>query len=167
MYKIFVNKSEYGYVRADLVEKKGGSSSTTTTTTTSTASLPETQVTATEQKSAKVTSESVNVRKGAGTAYDSVGKVKKGDTVTITGEATGTDGKTWYQVTFGANSSTGFVRNDLVAISDGAPAENTENTAPKISFIQRFEKSIPIKCAGIWQILTKNKPKYPKTQSII
>ena len=131
-YKIFVNKSEYGYVRADLVNKSGNVSkaTSTTSTTTSTASLPETQVTATEQKSATVTSESVNVRKGAGTAYDSVGKVKKGDTVTITGEANGTDGKTWYQITFGANSSTGFVRNDLVAISDGAPAETTENPAP-------------------------------------
>lgn len=134
-YKIFVNKSEYGYVRSDLVSKSGGSSSssnttttsTSTSTTTSTASLPETQVTATEQKSATVTSESVNVRKGAGTAYDSVGKVTKGQTVTITGEASGTDGKTWYQITFG-DGKTGFVRNDLVAISEGAPAENTETT---------------------------------------
>lgn len=135
-YKIFVNKSEYGYVRSDLVSASGtvksSSSSTTTTTTsttTSTASLPETQVTATEQKTATVTSESVNVRKGAGTAYDSVGKVKQGETVTITGEATGTDGKTWYQITFG-DGKTGFVRNDLVSISDTATVENTENTQP-------------------------------------
>jgi uncharacterized protein YgiM (DUF1202 family) len=128
-YKIYVNKSEFGYVRSDLVNKKGGSSSNTTATATastdSAASLPETQATATEQRNATALSDSVNVRKGAGTAYDSVGKVSKGETVTITGEANGTDGKTWYQVSFG-DGKTGFVRSDLVAVSD-TPVEATEN----------------------------------------
>ncbi|WP_029231602.1 SH3 domain-containing protein [Butyrivibrio sp. VCB2006] len=126
-YKIRVNKSEYGYVRSDLVSKAGGSSSTSTTTTSTsdTASLPETSVTATEQKTATITSESVNVRKGAGTSYDSVGKVAKGDTVTIVGEATGTDNKTWYKITFG-DGKEGFVRNDLLEVSEAAPVENTE-----------------------------------------
>lgn len=129
-YKIYVNKNEFGYVRSDLVSKSGGSSSssTTTTSTTSTASLPETSVTAVEQKTATITSDSVNVRQGAGTSYDSVGKVSKGETVTIIGEATGTDNKTWYKVTFGANGKEGFVRNDLLEISEVAPVENTEGT---------------------------------------
>ncbi len=131
-YKIYVNKSEFGYVRSDLVNKKGGnsSSSSSSTSTQSAASLPETSVTSTEQKSATITTDSANVRKGAGTAYDSVGKVTRGDTVTITGEASGTDGKTWYQVTFGANAKTGFIRSDLLQISEGAaeaPAEGGEN----------------------------------------
>ena len=127
-YKIYVNKSEFGYVRSDLVNKKGGSSSSgaTATATQSAASLPETQATATEQRNATALADSVNVRKGAGTAYDSVGKVAKGETVTITGEANGTDGKTWYQITFG-DGKVGFVRGDLVAVSD-TPAETTENT---------------------------------------
>ena len=127
-YKIYVNKSEFGYVRSDLVNKKGGSSSNTTATATATqsaASLPETQATATEQRNATVLADSVNVRKGAGTAYDSVGKVSKGGAVVITGEANGTDGKTWYQVTFG-DGQTGFVRSDLVAVSD-TPVETAEN----------------------------------------
>ncbi len=123
-YKIYVNKSEFGYVRSDLVAKAGGSSSSSTTTS-NTASLPETSVTGVEQKSASVIADSVNVRKGAGTAYDSVGKVTKNETVTITGEATGTDNKTWYQVNFG-DGKTGFIRGDLVTISDAAPVENTE-----------------------------------------
>ncbi len=131
-YKIYVNKSEFGYVRSDLVSKSGASSSTTTTevktATQSTASLPETQATAVEQKSASVIADSVNIRKGAGTAYEAVGKVTKGDTVTITGEATGTDSKKWYQVTFGPSSKTGFIRGDLVNISEAAPVENTEVT---------------------------------------
>ena len=125
-YKIYVNKNEFGYVRSDLVNKKGGSSTASATSTQSAASLPETSVTATEQRTATVTSDSVNVRKGAGTAYESVGKVTKGGSVTITGEATGTDNKTWYQISFG-DGKTGFVRSDLVEVSE-APVKNVEVT---------------------------------------
>ena len=129
-YKIRVNKSEYGYVRSDLVAKAGGSTSSSTTTSTTqsnqaAASLPATTATATDERTANITEDSVNVREGAGTAYNSVGKVKKGDTVTITGEATGTDNKTWYQVTFG-NGKQGYIRSDLLQISEAAPAEETE-----------------------------------------
>ncbi len=126
-YKIFVNANEYGYVRSDLVTKSGSSSSTTTTsdssTTTSAATLPETQVTAVDSQTATVTVASANVRSGAGTAYNSVGTVANGDTVTITGEATGTDSKKWYQISFG-NDRTGFVRADLLTIG----AVSTETT---------------------------------------
>ncbi|ADL33613.1 bacterial SH3 domain-containing protein [Butyrivibrio proteoclasticus B316] len=126
-YKIYVNKNEFGYVRSDLVSKAGGSSSSSgTTSNSSAASLPETAVTAVEQKSATIITDSVNVRSGAGTSYDSVGKATKGETVTITGEATGTDNKTWYKVTFGANSKEGFVRSDLVEISEAVAVEVTE-----------------------------------------
>ena len=137
-YKIRVNKSEYGYVRSDLVKKNGSTdSSTATTTTTSTtsqtnaaaASLPATTVTATDQKSATAV-DNCKVRSGAGTGYDQVGNLTKGDTVTITGEATGTDSKTWYQITYGDSGKTGFVRSDLVNIVETAPAEaeaTTEN----------------------------------------
>lgn len=126
-YKIYVNKNEFGYVRSDLVSKAGGSSSSSgTTSNSSAASLPETAVTAVEQKSATIITDSVNVRSGAGTSYDSVGKATKGETVTITGEATGTDNKTWYKVTFGANGKEGFVRSDLVEISEAVAVEVTE-----------------------------------------
>ena len=135
-YKIRVNKSEKGYVRSDLIKKSGDSSAkaeTTTTTTTNTtesnaaeASLPATTATATEARPATITQDSVNVREGAGTAYNSVGKVTKGDTVTITGEATDSDNKTWYQVTFGSSNKTGFIRSDLLEVSEAAPAETTE-----------------------------------------
>ena len=135
-YKIRVNKSETGYVRSALISKAGGSSSSATTATTTTntsqangaaASLPATTVTTTDTKTG-TTLDNVNVRQGAGTAYDAVGKVAKGDTVTITGEATGTDNKTWYQVTFG-NDKQGFIRSDLLQVSEAAPAENTEAPA--------------------------------------
>jgi uncharacterized protein YgiM (DUF1202 family) len=127
-YKIRVNKSEYGYVRSDLVAKAGGTSSSSTKTNTTesnqaAASLPATTATATEARTATITSDSVNVREGAGTAYNSVGKVTKGDTVTVTGEATGTDNKTWYQVTFGSSNKQGYIRSDLLEIGDAVAAE--------------------------------------------
>ncbi|MBP3784980.1 MAG: SH3 domain-containing protein [Butyrivibrio sp.] len=133
-YKIRVNKSEYGYVRSDLVSKAGGSSSSSSSTTSNESQsnaaaaeqLPATTATAVDAKSATITEESVNVREGAGTKYNSVGKVTKGDTVTITGEATGTDNKTWYQVTFGSSNKTGYVRSDLLQVSEAAPEETTE-----------------------------------------
>ncbi len=129
-YKIRVNKSEYGYVRSDLVAKAGGSSSSTTTSNKTqsnqaAASLPATTATATEERVGTITENSVNVREGAGTAYNSVGKVTKGDTVTITGEATGTDNKTWYQVTFG-NNKQGYIRSDLLQVGDPVAAEGSE-----------------------------------------
>jgi hypothetical protein len=39
--------------------------------------------------------------------------------LTVTGQATGTDGKTWYQISFISNSVevTGFIRSDYVALS--------------------------------------------------
>ncbi len=127
-YKIRVNKSEYGYVRSDLVAKAGGTSSSSTKTNTTesnqaAASLPATTATATEARTATITEDSVNVREGAGTAYNSVGKVTKGDTVTVTGEATGTDNKTWYQVTFGSSNKQGYIRSDLLEIGDAVAAE--------------------------------------------
>ena len=121
-YRIYVNGNEYGYVRSDLVSKSGSVSSSENK---STASLPETQVTATESQPATVTVASANVRGGAGTGYDTVGTVKNGDTVTITGEANGTDNKKWYQITFGDSGRTGFVRSDLLQIGAAAPAEET------------------------------------------
>ncbi len=135
-YKIRVNKNEYGYVRSDLVSKEGGPSTTASTTSTNTdtttnttttdnssaATLPDTTVSSTDTRPGTITEASVNVREGAGTAYNSVGKVKRGEVVTITGEATGTDSKTWYQITFG-NNKQGYVRSDLLTVNDVAPSE--------------------------------------------
>jgi uncharacterized protein YgiM (DUF1202 family) len=136
-FKIRVNKSEYGYVRSDLVAKAGGASSTTTTTTTqanaAAASLPATTATATEERIGTITEESVNVRQGAGTAYDSVGKVTKGETVTITGEATGTDNKTWYQVTFGSSNKQGYIRSDLLQAGEAVSSEGAEGEGQEMA----------------------------------
>ncbi len=123
-YRIYVNGTEYGYVRSDLVSKSGDTTSTSTST--QKASLPETSVTAIESQAATVTVASANVRSGAGTGYDTVGTVANGDTVTVTGEANGTDSKKWYQISFGTSGRTGFVRADLLQLGGAAPAEGTE-----------------------------------------
>lgn len=132
-YRIYVNDHEFGYVRSDLVSKSGSTSSSTSSENKSqAASLPETQVTAVENQAATITVASANVRSGAGTAYSTVGTVANGDGVTITGEATGTDNKKWYQISFGSNGRTGFVRSDLLQIGAPAPAENTEAPAENV-----------------------------------
>lgn len=117
-YRIYINDTEFGYVRSDLVSKEGATPSTDAAT--STAAQPETQVTAVDAQTATITVASANVRSGAGTGYSSVGTVKNGDAVTVTGEATGTDNNKWYQIQFGTSGRTGFVRSDLLQI--GAPA---------------------------------------------
>lgn len=117
-YQVYVNATTKGFIRSDLVQKSGSSANatTTTTTTTTTAELPETQVTAVERKSATVSTNNVRIRKGASTQHGVVATANRGMVVTITGEATGSDNKLWYQIVFNYNNKeiTGFIRSDLV-----------------------------------------------------
>lgn len=105
-YKIKVKGDETGYIRNDLVSKSGGSSGD---------SSGGSGTTAVDQRSVEVLAENGTVRQGAGTDKDAVGKVKKGDIVTIVGETKASDGKKWYEITFGENGSQGYVRSDLVS----------------------------------------------------
>lgn len=74
---------------------------------------------------AKVTGNSVNIRKEASTSSDKVGSANSGQTFEIQSEVTGADGKVWYKISF--DGKTGFIRSDL--------AQKTENTTttPTIS----------------------------------
>ena len=131
-YEVYVDANTLGYIRSDLVSITDGSTpststNTTTTTNTTTAATPapavqETpvDVTAVEPVSATVTGgQSVRVRSNASTTSQIVTTAENGMALTVTGQATGTDGKTWYQVTFISNSVevTGFIRSDYVALS--------------------------------------------------
>ncbi len=140
-YKVNIDANTKGYIRSDLVSKTSGSSSsststaatTTTTTTTTTVAEPApatTDVTAIAAQSATVTSNTVNVRKQASTSASAVAKLNKGAVVTATGTAKGSDGKTWYQVTFINNGSevTGFIREDLMQLGEAA-APTSADTA--------------------------------------
>lgn len=78
----------------------------------------------------------INVRSSATTSSSIVAKLPQGTSVSITSETTGSDGRTWYNVSFqykGANK-TGCVRSDLlnatgVTSSTTTTATNTSTTA--------------------------------------
>jgi len=57
---------------------------------------------------------SLNVRKGPGTQYDSLGRLYANNTVNVTGSANGNDGYVWYKIDF--NNTTGYVRSDFIKI---------------------------------------------------
>ena len=132
-YEVYVDANTLGYIRSDLVSITDGStpaSSSNTTTSTTTNTTTETQapaanetpvdVTAVEPVSATVTGgQSVRVRSNASTTSQIVTTAENGMALTVTGQATGTDGNTWYQVNFISNNTevTGFIRSDYVALS--------------------------------------------------
>lgn len=131
-YQVWVDASTKGYIRADLVQKSSSSSATTTSTTTD---LPETSVTAVAEQTATVTTNNVNIRKGAGTAYGAVATANKGMTLTVTGEASASNGQKWYQVKFTYNSKevTGFIRSDLVSFGAVDTTEVSEITGSEVA----------------------------------
>jgi hypothetical protein len=129
-YQVYVDANTKGYIRADLVKVAGtgtiseitsDTSTTTSTTTTTTTDASTTQVTTVDSKKCTVIT-SAKIRKGASTDTDIIGTANNGTTLTVTGEANGSDGKVWYQVSFTYNSKevTGFIRSDLVTFDSSA-----------------------------------------------
>ena len=145
-YKVYVNDKDTGYIRADLVtvegtisEEKANSSATNSSSSaseggnktvvgsnnsTETEKKEETKtevavvnVSETDVATAKVNAD-VRVRKGAGTNFDVVGQAKKGTEVTVSGTATDSESKNWYQVSFNEGDKTinGFIREDFLEV---------------------------------------------------
>ena len=75
-----------------------------------------TAVTPIQSQGASVTSDNVRVRADASTNASIVTTVRNSTAITLTGQAAGDDGKTWFQVSFIADGSevTGFIREDFV-----------------------------------------------------
>ena len=118
-YQVFVNANEKGYIRADLVNRSGNNSTTNTTLE------PEsTTASSVDAKKGTVITSNVRIRKGASTEHGVVATANRGMVVTVTGEANGSDGKKWYQISFTYNDKeiTGFIRSDLVTF-DNVPAD--------------------------------------------
>ena len=111
-YKITTESGVTGYVRSDFVTK-----ATVTV-----------DVTATDAKTVYIAGNSANIRQDASTSSARVATAQGGSKVTITGEATGSDGNKWYQISFDANGTTltGFIRSDLVTTE--APTQDPEVT---------------------------------------
>ncbi len=126
-YQIQVNATTTGYIRSDLVEITDGTTpatsgdTTTTTTTTTTTATPTVNtdgITVVETISGTTTAE-VNVRADASTNAEIVAKATNGLTLSVSGTKQGTDGNTWYYLTFNKDgaSVTGYIRSDYVNLS--------------------------------------------------
>lgn len=132
-YKINVNANTKGFIRSDFVQLAGGASAPTTPTDITTPPATETittQVTAMQSQSGTVTNDDVRVRKQASTSTDVVTTVSKGTVITLTGTATGTDNKQWYQVSFISNGSEviGFIRSDFISLGSSVTTPTTPET---------------------------------------
>lgn len=142
-YQVFVDASNLGYIRSDLVSITDGSTPSTLTSTTASseassssassgaASSNETPAAVTEVNpvSATVTGgQAVRVRSNASTTSSIVTTAESGLALTVTGTANGSDGKEWYQVNFSVNGSevTGFIRSDYVNLSEELTAPEAE-----------------------------------------
>ncbi len=137
-YQVWVNGTDKGYIRADLIERTQGTDDAGTVSTltnestdnvATTAQPADTSVTPTEARRATVSTSSANIRKGASTNDEAVATANRGMVLTVTGEAAGSDGKTWYQVSFTYNDReiTGFIRSDLVSFDDVPADEAVSN----------------------------------------
>lgn len=68
---------------------------------------------------ATVKASSLNVRSGAGTGYQAIGRLAAGASIQVLGEQRGTDGKTWYQIRFSSTrgtEQTGYVSAEYVRL---------------------------------------------------
>lgn len=131
-YKVYVNGSNTGYIRADLVGDITGTVSTESASDSNNTENAQpvqqqteyVQVTATDATAGKVTGESVNVRENPSTNAAVAGKATGGTEVSISGQATDGSGKVWYQVNYG--DVTGFIRSDFLEITQTVEPEAEE-----------------------------------------
>lgn len=134
-YKVYVNDTDTGYIRADLLSEATGtipteeeqSDSTTTDNTEQQAEVS--QVNDSTAAAGKVTGDNVNIRENPSTNAAVVAKANGGAEVTISGETTDNAGKIWYQVSY--NNKTGFIRFDFLEITQTVEPEVEETVEPE------------------------------------
>ena len=140
-YQVFVDANTLGFIRSDLIEADGtvpemqaSSSQTDESNSSNNVQTSSTDVEQMPNQSAKVTGGDVNVRGSASTSGAKVTTAKNGTAITVTRKANGTDGKTWYQVSFIAdgNEVAGFIRSDFVELGEIIEEEpETEEQMPE------------------------------------
>ncbi len=124
-YKVKVEGDETGYIRADLVSNPDGNvsseggSSDNSQPAADTGSSASSDVSDSDALKAVVSADTVTVRSAAGTKANKSGSAKNGQEVNISGEATDSDGKLWYKVSFDADGATteGFIRSDFLQVT--------------------------------------------------
>lgn len=97
--------------------------------------FPAVQVYAYDKKEGIVTTDNVNVRSDAGTSYDSLTKLLKGDKVTIVDEKTASNGKIWYNITFSKDGIeySGYIHSAYITIDN--VKETKEYSEPKDGYV--------------------------------
>lgn len=155
-YKVYVDGTETGYIRADLVGEVSGTIKTESASDASDDEEEESsadnsndaaaeeeeeeeeeepvqqqvqfvQVNASTASAGKVTgASSVNVRENPSTSAAVAGKANEGTEVSISGEAVDGAGKIWYQVSF--DNTNGFIRSDYIEVTQNAEVVEEETT---------------------------------------
>ena len=103
-YNIKLSNGKTGWVSGDYLSISGSSTNT-------------------ENKKGTVTTDTLNVRSGAGTSYSIISKVHKGDTVNIVGSSNG-----WYKIEL-SSGKTGWVSSDYVSIGSSSGSSNGSSSA--------------------------------------
>lgn len=139
-YEVWVNSSTKGYIRSDLLEIIEGETPAATNSPVTPAPDTPVEVTPVNPVSATVTGgTSVRIRSNASTNSQELAKVSNEHALTVTGQAKGTDGFLWYQVSFISNGTqiTGFIRSnfvmlseELVSVTQDPPTGDPETTQP-------------------------------------
>lgn len=80
-----------------------------------------------------VTAGSARVRSEASTSSSVAGSASSGTVMTVTSETQGDDGNLWYGVSYedGGETITGYIRSDLVEVTQTAAPEVPEETTPE------------------------------------
>lgn len=87
-------------------------------------------LTALADRQATVKGSGVNIRSGPGTNYDPPVASKGGGTALIvTGEEQGSDGHTWYKITFDGDKE-GYIRDDFIELGEEIPEEEPAEEVP-------------------------------------
>lgn len=120
-YKVTYNGTT-GYVSGQYVSVTGTVTSGSGTTGTTGTVSGTTSTTGTPGVITNCTS-GVNFRSSASSSSSKLGTLPKGATISILSSTTGSDGDTWYKVTYGA--TTGYVHGDYVSTSGSVSSDST------------------------------------------
>ena len=155
-YKVYVDGNTTGYIRADLVTDVKGDISTESSSSSSDNSNSDqtkkteqqetvTEVTTTTVEACEftsgVTTDSVSVRESASTKSNKKATAAGGQALTITGQATGSDGKIWYQISY--DDVSGFIRSDYVN-TDVAGGEEDEDVTEIDDVAEETDAPAPV-----------------------
>ena len=95
-----------------------------------------------ENISASVNTDKLNVRSGPGTSYSKVATLGAGTAVTITSETKGSDGYTWYGISF--SSGTGYARYDYISknVTYSVQSADFENYMNQQGFPESYKNAL-------------------------